>query len=245
MTRRAVLAGAVSLAACSRQSDLVAGEQGRIARVQDGDAIGLDSGLRIRLAEIEAPAPGYDGREDQPFAAEARSALMGVGMGRQAKLFYGGLSRDDYGRAIAHVIATNEIGEDVWLNGYLARQGAARVRTYPDNSRRARRLLALEAEAREARRGLWALEHWRVRGCDDLDGAPAFAIVEGAVLSVGDEGDAAAMVSREGFALAGLGALGPGDVAVEVGKRVRVRGRIDTRAEPRMRLTHWAQVEVV
>jgi hypothetical protein len=130
-------------------------------------------------------------------------------MGRQARLFSGGLTRDDYGRAIAHVIAVGETGEDVWLNGYLARQGAARVRTYPDNAKRARKLLDLETEARGDRRGLWALDHWRVRGCDDLDALPGFAILEGAVISAEQEGSAAALVSREGFALSGLKVLGP------------------------------------
>jgi len=32
--------------------------------VLDGDALALDTGLRVRLVEIEAPAPGYDGGAD-------------------------------------------------------------------------------------------------------------------------------------------------------------------------------------
>jgi micrococcal nuclease len=245
LSRRGVLLGAASLglAACGGQGDLAPGEEGRIARVQDGDAIGFDTGLKVRLAEIEAPAPGYNGRADQPYAGEARAELMGAAMGRQARLFYGGLTRDDYGRAIAHVIAAGETGEDVWLNGWLARRGAARVRTYPDNARRARKLLALEAEARAAKRGLWALDHWRVRGCDDLAEAPGLVVLEGQLVSAEEQGEAAALVSGEGFRLSGLKTLGPADVAVGVGKRIRLRGRLDTRAAPQVRLTHWAQVE--
>src|SRR5690606_19861717 len=166
---------------CGGVPDLTGGEQGRISRITDGDTLGLDTGLRVRLAEIEAPAPGYDGREDEPYAGEARALLESAALGRAARLWYGGLNGDDYGRALAHVIARDETGGDLWLNGLMVRQGAARVRTWPDNSRRATPLLAFEEEARTARRGLWALDHWRVRGLDDLAAAPSFSLVEGQV----------------------------------------------------------------
>ena len=251
ITRRAMLAGAAAFAACSgaacsAQADLAPGEHGRIARITDGDTLGLDTGLKIRLAEIEAPAPGYDGREDQPFAAEARASLAAAALGRSAKLFYGGLSRDSYGRAIAHVIASDETGADIWLNGYLARQGAARIRTYPDNSKRARKLLALEAEARAAKRGLWSFDHWRIRPCDDIDAAPPFAILEGKLLALDEgEGEAAAHITPAGLRLSSLKKLGPADIQLAPGAPLRLRGRIDTRAEPLIRLTHWAQLEMV
>src|SRR5690606_32341146 len=122
----------------------------------------------VRLAEVEAPSPGYDGAADQPHAGESRDLLMAAAMGRAASLWYGGLSRDRYDRAIAHVIARDETGSDLWLNGLMARQGGARVRSWPDNSRRVRRLYALETEARAAKRGLWALDHYRIRAVDDL-----------------------------------------------------------------------------
>lgn len=244
-SRRAVLLAGLS-AACSAQGDLAAGEQGRVSRVLDGDALALDTGLRVRLAEIEAPAPGYDGRADEPWAAEARAVLEAAAIGRQAALWYGGLSRDGYDRALAHVIVRDEVGGEVWLNGLVARQGAGRVRTYPDNAKRARRLLALEAEAREAKRGLWAEAHWRVRALDDLTDAPNFAIVEGAVSSLGEiPGDGEAHLSPGGIRFDVGERLGVSDVALAVGTKVRVRGRIDTRGEtPLIRVTHWAQVEV-
>jgi endonuclease YncB( thermonuclease family) len=246
LTRRTILIGATAAAACSPQADLSPGEHGRIARVTDGDVLGLDTGLKIRLAEIEAPAPGYDGRADQPFAAEARVALVSAAMGRSAKLFYGGLQRDSYGRAIAHVIASDETGADVWLNGYLARQGAARIRTYPDNARRARKLLALEAEARTAKRGLWTLDHWRIRRVDDLASPPNFLILEANCLEAESQGpEAHAVITSTGVRLTGLAKLGKPDIPLREGATLRLRGRLDTReGEPKLRLTHWAQIEV-
>lgn len=247
-----LLAGVGGLAAgCAGESDLAEGEAGRIARVLDADSLALDTGLRVRLAEVEAPAAGYGDRAGEPGADEARVVLERAALGRHARLWYGGLSRDRYERAIAHVIARDEVGADVWLNGLAVRQGAARVRTYPDNATRARRLLAFEDEARAARRGLWAEDHWRVRGLDDLVGAPNFAVVEGVVAALGTRpGDGDAHLAHGGIGFEVGERLGVADVDVRVGATLRVRGRIDMRpvetgGDPVIRVTHWAQVEVV
>lgn len=249
-TRRemALAAMAAGVSGCSQAPDLIAGERGRIVRVSDGDALALDTGQKVRLVEIEAPQPGYDRGEDQPFAEGARAMLTAAAVGRAAQLWYGGLSRDRYDRALAHAIAADETGREVWLNGLMVRQGGARVRTFPDNARRARRLLALEAEARGAKRGLWASDYWRVRGCDDLGGAPVFAVVEGEVVDVAAEaakGEAAAEIVAGGFRLRGLAGLGKPDAGLEAAtaKRLRIRGRIE-RDAPLIKLTHWAQVEM-
>jgi micrococcal nuclease len=242
--RSFVLAGLAS--ACTAEADLTQGEGGRVARVLDGDSLGLDTGLRVRLAEVEAPAAGFKDRESEPGADLARGVLERVAVGREARLWYGGLSRDRYQRAIAHVIAKDEVGTDVWLNGVAARQGAARVRTYPDNAKRARKLLALEQEARAAKRGLWAEDHWRVRALDDLGGAPYFAIVEGVIAEMGERpGDGEAHLAAGGIRHEVGERLGVADVDVRAGVKVRVRGRIDTRSgAPLIRVTHWAQVEL-
>jgi micrococcal nuclease len=246
------LAGIAGLAiGCSGEADLSEGEQGRIARVMDADVLALDTGLRVRLAEIEAPAPGYSNRVDEPYAIEARDALERAALGRHARLWYGGLSRDGYERAIAHVIARDEVGGDVWLNGLVARQGLGRVRSYPDNSTRARRLLVLESEARAAKRGLWSEPHWRIRTLDDLAGAPNFSIIEGELASTSNvAGDGDAHLTPSGINLDIGERLGPPDIQLTVGSRLRIRGRIDTRpvtqgGHPLIRITHWPQVEVV
>lgn len=173
--------------------------------------------------------------------------LAAAATGRRVRLYYGGLSRDRYERAIAHAIARDEVGGDVWLNGLLARQGGARVRSFPDNSRRVQKLYALEDEARSAKRGLWSLDHYRVRAPDDLSDANGFVLVEGRISSSRAPGDVAAVSfsGREVMLSAPdtLSTLGD-DPAYEAGRRVRVRGRIDLRGEtPTIRLTHWAQIE--
>lgn len=82
---------------------------------------------------------------------------------------------------------------------------------------------------------------------DDLADAPYFAIVEGAVSSMAERpGDGDAVLAAGGIRLDVGERLGVADVDVRIGAKVRVRGRIDTRGEqPLIRVTHWAQVEVV
>lgn len=81
-------------AACSAEGDLAEGEHGRIARAMDGDPLALDTGLKAQLAEVEASAPGYGRRKDEPFAEEAQALLNTAALGRSARLWSGGLSRD-------------------------------------------------------------------------------------------------------------------------------------------------------
>jgi endonuclease YncB( thermonuclease family) len=246
LTRRELAAAVAGLAAgCAPAPDLVAGEEGRIARVTDGDALVLDTGLKVRLVEIEAPRAGFGDRPGDPFGEEARQLLTREAIGRTARLHYGGLSRDRYERALAHVIASDETGRDVWLNGLMIRQGAARVRTFPDNARRVRRLLAFEQEARKAKRGLWALDAYRILDCSDVASAPYFPIIEGALLELTEvSGEGIARITPTGFRLAAGASMGRPDIALKTGSRLRIRGRIETREDQVIRLTHWGQVEV-
>lgn len=113
--------------------------------------------------------------------------------------------------------------------------------------KRSRRLLALEQEARAGKLGLRAEDYWRVRALDDLADAPYFAIVEGAVSSMAQRpGDGDAVLAAGGVRLDVGVRLGVADVDVRVGVKARVRGWIDTRgAQPLIRVTHRAQVELV
>ncbi len=243
-SRRVLLAAPLAwmASACARQPDLIAGEKGRVAQVMDGDALRLDSGVAVRLAEIEAP------RRADPYGREAAEMLTAAAMGRQASLWYGGLTRDGYDRAIAHVIASDETGRDVWLNGVMARSGAARVRSFPDNARRVRALYKLEQEARAARRGLWALEPYRVRTTDDPGPPVWFVVIEGALLGVKEiAGQGRARIETAGITLLAGDLMGPQDRSLDLpAKRVRVRGRLEADgAGQAIRLTHWGQIEAL
>jgi endonuclease YncB( thermonuclease family) len=182
--RLAILGLGLSLAACSAAKDpldeLAVGERGRVVRVLDGDALVLDTGQSVRLVGIEAPAAPYRDRAGEAGFEEAKRLLEDMVLGREVELRYGGLTRDRYDRALAHVVTTDALGPRLWLNAEMVRKGGARVRVYPDTATANAPLLALEASAREDGRGLWDDGVWPIHDAARLPAdAERFQIVEG------------------------------------------------------------------
>ena len=76
------------LAACGPQiGELERGEEGRVVRAYNGDTLELDSGLRVFLAEIDAP------RGEEDYASQANGELEALALHRQALLAFGGERR--------------------------------------------------------------------------------------------------------------------------------------------------------
>jgi endonuclease YncB( thermonuclease family) len=123
-------------------SDLVL--VGTVTRIVDGDTIDvqLDSGpIRVRLDSIDAP------ERRQPWGAEATRALERQTERRDVELAV--TDQDRYDRLVATVYVG---GENV--NASLVRAGHAwAYRAYLNDAG----LVALEDEARRAKRGLWSL----------------------------------------------------------------------------------------
>jgi endonuclease YncB( thermonuclease family) len=117
---------------------------GQVVRVLDGDTLELRVGAetrRIRLLGIDAP------ERDQPWAERSRQALSRRVSGREVRV--NAVDVDSHGRLVGEVYA-----DRVCVNCELVREGHAWVyRRYTDDPV----LIALEAEARAARRGLWGL----------------------------------------------------------------------------------------
>jgi endonuclease YncB( thermonuclease family) len=197
------------LSACGPQlGSLEKGETGRVVRAYNGDTLELDSGLRVFLAEVDAP------RGDAPYAAQSQGELEALALHREVQLAYGGTRRwaprarpdDAAGRpaedppepaanetSIAHVFVKSEGGRWFWLQHELVSRGAAYVRPRPDNHARTEELLALETRARSAERGLWGRREYQpltVRGAASaaleaattcMRGDAPYRIVEGRV----------------------------------------------------------------
>ena len=136
------------------------GERGRVVEVIDADTVILDSGLSVRLVGIQAPKLplGREGFVAWPLAAEAKAALEEMVLEQSVGLFYGGLETDRYGRALAHLVRD----DGLWLQGELLARGWARVYGFRDNRAKLSEMLALEAEARAEKRGIWAEPFYRV-----------------------------------------------------------------------------------
>jgi len=255
------LAGMLMLGAAA--PELVAGETGRVERVHDGDTLYLTSGLKVRLAGMQAPkiSLGRNGFVDWPLGYEAKAALNRLAGGKEVTLKYGGEKRDRYDRALAQLFLTSDETdriEPLWIQEEMIRQGYARVYSWADTYQDSERLYRAEREARKAGRGIWGDPFYAVRKPDpnvlaqDVD---SFQIVEGVVVSTADirgtlflnfgsdyKTDFTVTIERRDvkrFKKAGLDPL-----ALE-GARVRVRGWIEIYNGPAIYLDHPERLEIL
>lgn len=133
---------------------------GRVVGVSDGDTLTLLTAekqqIKVRLSSIDTP------EKAQPYGQKSRQALADLTFQKLAVLDV--QERDRYGRTVARVYV-----DGVDVNRKLVESGAAWVyRQY----NRDQSLLQAEAEAKVAKRGLWALPEaermppweWRRRG---------------------------------------------------------------------------------
>lgn len=159
-----------ALAALSEPVRAAPGEQfsTRIIAVLDGDTVLIRSGngtRKIRLAEIDAP------EKAQPFGADSRQSLADMVLNRQVQIVTQAV--DAYGRLVATLSVD---GLDV--NAEQIRRGMAWEYSHYHGNRA---LVALEAEARQAPRGLWAMNQptppweWRKQHPDGYGQHPAAA----------------------------------------------------------------------
>ncbi len=257
----------LTLAACGPQlGALEKGETGRVMRAYNGDTLELDSGLRVFLAEIDAP------QGENPYAAQAQGELEALALHRDVQLAYGGArrwrSRDGAREAaIAHVFVRSEGGRWSWLQHDLVARGAAYVRPRRDNHARSEDLLAIEARARASERGLWgerAYQPLSVRAAarvaietevNCLRGDAPYRIVEGRVgaASVFDRRASLEMDGagdETGFALVVFGesftAWDGAPLASLTGAHIRARGPLGVyRGRPQLCLDHAGQLEIL
>lgn len=230
------------LAACARPHPLDAlepGERGRVVRVLDGDALVLDTGQSVRLAGVEAPARPYKDRAGEPFNAEARRMLEDMTLGREVQLYYAGLTRDRYDRALAQVRTTDALGPDLWLNAELVRRGGARVRVYPDTAGGCETFPALEEEARGDKRGLWARQAYRVPDAANLPAEfERFQLARGMVAGMtGSDkfGTACELTLQDSPLMLEIASAAAEDCQLPVGTAVLARGYV---REGRMEVSH-------
>jgi hypothetical protein len=118
-------------------------------------------------------------------------------------------------------------------------------------------MLALETDARDAGRGIWALPYYRLRDAGWPGGVPldSFELVEGTVaeaadvdgrvfLNFGDDykTDVTATVSRRDARLFKTEGI---DLLALAGHRIRVRGWVTWRNGPSIEVSHPEQIEVL
>ncbi|MBR1124746.1 thermonuclease family protein [Bradyrhizobium lablabi] len=220
--------------------------EGRVAAIVDARSFRLTDGREIKLAGIEPAA------SDAISRSAALSALI---LGRDVTLRGADDAPDRYGRQPAFVFLD---GADNSVQAALLSQGEALVSAEIADKDCAASLLAAEAAARAAKRGIWAgsavIKNAESPG-DILAGNGRFMLVEGRVLSVRQAGattylnfgrnwtrDFAVTISRR--VLPSLEAAGVAPKSLE-NRRIRIRGFIETRTGPRIDLVRAGQVELL
>lgn len=165
--RRFALAACLLAVACSPAP--AAGPPGMlpaaIVRVVDGDTAVLRvAGRDERVRFIGVDAPEATSRVE-PFGRQATQyARRQLPAGRQVWLEVGVEERDRYRRLLAYVwlqVPDEKAGAEArekMFNARLLRDGYAQQLTVPPNVKYADLFGRIAAEARRARRGLWAVE---------------------------------------------------------------------------------------
>ncbi len=137
---------AISLAETTRSA--------RVVSVYDGDTFTLETGEKVRLAEVNTPELS----PIEPYAVEARDAaerFLGAG---QITLHLGATEKDGYGRLIAGASV-----DGVQLSEHLVGLGLAHLFLIPplDSDQSNEPLLEAQAKARKANRGIWSKNSFR------------------------------------------------------------------------------------
>ncbi len=87
----------------------------------------------------------------EAFGIEAREANRKLVEGKEVRLERDVSETDKYGRLLRYVYV-----DDIFVNAELVRQGLARSNAYPPDTKYQDYLEQMQAEAREASRGMWA-----------------------------------------------------------------------------------------
>ena len=234
------------------------GPKAIVSAVVDGDTVVLERPVmganQIRLVGIQAPKLPL-GRKNfpaWPLAARSKRALEKLTLGKTVSLSFGGSEIDRYGRLLAHLHASG----GVWVQGEMLSQGMARVYSFPDNRGAVADMLALEGEARRAKRGIWGLGFYAVKTPRELSPLiGTFQLVKGRVLKAarvkskvylnfGQDWRSDFTITLKAGARRLFAKAGVDPLALE-GRMVRVRGWLKKFNGPMIDASHPEQIEVI
>jgi endonuclease YncB( thermonuclease family) len=237
------IASTVTAPALAAPCSFEAQGEGRVSAIIDARTFRMDDGREVRLAGIETAT-----------TTNGAAALGALVAGRNVALRGETDAPDRYGRQPAFVFVDQ--AETPVQNQLLAQGDALASSTIADKACTAE-LLAAEAAARRARRGIWA-DSAAIKNAESpgelLARIGQFTVVEGKVLSVRQAGatsyinfgrrwtrDFAVTISRR--VMPAFEAAGISLKSLE-NKRIRVRGWIEARGGPRIEALRVGQIEM-
>lgn len=236
--------------------------------IVDTRTLRLDNGTQLRLAALLGPA-SYDSPSapvNWPPEHAAMKTLAARVLGQDVAVALERSNSDRHQRYIGQVLFREPArGADVpivdrWLQATMVNSGHARVALTPEIDRAcAQILLATEAEAEAAQRGLWRLALYKPKRAEDTRQLrryrSTYQIVEGVVARVSQrrsavylnfgrdwKRDFTAKLSRIMLKRAGLTAP---DIRRLHKQAVRIRGWIEKRNGPLITVWRPEQIEIV
>jgi micrococcal nuclease len=238
---------------------LADGPSGTVSKVLDGDTVVLDSGIIVRLVGAKAPEGGgkRQGTPAEPLAAEAKTALEKLVLNQKVRLELDSEETDRYGRMEAQLYVDAPGG--AWVQQAMLNEGMARVYGLPKNRQCLGELLTAEGAARANGVGIWADPYYSVHDAADpaalLGRVGHYELIEGRVVSTGEARDRIYLdfgrvwkddvtATIEGKAKGLFVAAGIDPLALK-GKRVRIRGWLESRDGPLIKLSLPEQIEVL
>lgn len=242
----AVLLTANSSSALHAACEFAPQGDGRVSSVLDAKTFRLEDGREIRLAGIELAADGAD---------RGKRLLASLIDGRNVALHGSDDTPDRYGRQPTFVSLK---GSGAPIQFEMLAAGEALASAAVSDLSCSRALLAAEAVARAARRGVWAGSA-ALKNAESPDDILArlghFTVVEGTVSSARLAGatfyvnfgrrwtqDFAVTISRR--MMPSIEAAGI-DLKSLKGKKIRVRGWIERRGGPRIEAAYVGQIELI
>lgn len=228
-----------------------------MTQIIDPYTIQLENGSLINLIGIDYP--DYNFKQQGEYSLLAYEILNDMLVGKIIQTYV--TPDDDLGRTnrMGHMLAHVERVEDtLWVQGTLLELGLARVMTNARNPQMAEQMYMAEQKARneEPPMGIWAHERYAVIPADAAkDYIDTIGVVEGDVVGTAirdnrifinfgadwrnDFTVSIAPENRRVFSKAGI------DPLSWRGKRLRVRGWIDSYNGPYIEITHPQAVEIL
>jgi micrococcal nuclease len=170
-------------------AELMQGNTAVAGQVIDPLHLRMRDGRVIQLAGIDVP--DFDPNDPGPVSVSARDMLKALVESRQIRLFVTKDSRTGRMTRLGDMLAHVELPDKgIWVQGALLSAGLARVRPGQRNPEMAAQMMALEDQARAAKRGLWADPRYAVLTPETTArGENGFAIVEGQIFAVATNKD--------------------------------------------------------
>jgi micrococcal nuclease len=235
-------------------------ERATVADVKDAETLELTDGTVVRLIGAKTPQTPlvWHGTEPWPFVAEAVDMTKRLASGAEVELRFGGNRTDRHGYKLAQVYVLRD-GARQWLQQELIKVGLARVYSFSDNRACVDALLAEEAEARAAKRGIWNSWAYRVLDATETEKlgrlSHSYQLVEGVVAETGEANGRIYLNFTNDWRTDFTIAIEPKDVPTFTGagldlkslkgRRLRVRGWLEWRNGPMIVADHPEQLELL